>query len=139
MGLGVAAQIASKEKIYESERVGALRDALVAGLKSGLSGVSEIGDTSRRLPNTACIRFHETDAEAIISGVDPVAISAGSACNSGSIKPSDVLVAMGVPHEQIFETVRFSLGRFNSSDEIDFAINNVISAVKFIRSMEGGN
>lgn len=139
VGFGVAAQIASKEKIYESERVGTLRDALVAGLKSSLTGVSEIGDVTRRLPNTACIRFHNVDAEAIVSGIDPVAISAGSACNSGSIKPSEVLVAMGVPHEQIFEAVRFSLGRFNSSDEIDFAINKVISAVEFVRSMQEGD
>jgi len=136
IGFGTAAQIVGKERTYEFERVQTLRDKLVTGIKSNLKGVKEIGDTSKRLPNTACIHFTGTDAEAVLSNMDPVAVSTGSACNSGSTEPSEVLLAMGIPHNQIFETVRFSLGRFTSSAEIDFAIKKTTSAVEHVRLLE---
>lgn len=136
IGFGMAAQITVKEKSNESERVEKLRDRLITGIKSSLTGVSEIGNTSHRLPNTACVRFHDTDAEAVVSNLDPVAVSTGSACNSSSITPSEVLLAMGVPWNQIFETVRFSLGRFTNSSEIDFSIKKTFEAVEYVRSIE---
>ena len=112
VGLGVAAAIACAERASESRRVGQLRDSLTQALKSRLPGVTEIGDVNRRLPNTANLRFQGADADAVVVNMDPVATSTGSACSSGSIEPSDVLLAMGLSREAAFECVRFSLGRF---------------------------
>jgi cysteine desulfurase len=115
--------------------VAELRDRLTVGLKSRLSGVHQVGDLMRRLPNTANIRFEDADAEAVVSNMDPVAVSTGSACNSGSIEPSEVLLAMGVPRDAAFESVRFSLGRFTTEEDIDFAIERAVYAVKYVRTM----
>lgn len=136
-GFGAAAQLASEEMDTESKRVAQLRDQLVSGLKEDLDGVQEIGDTSKRLPNTACIRFAEADAEAVIANSDPVAISAGSACSSGSIEPSEVLLAMGLSRTEAFEAVRFSLGRFTSEHEVEQAVPIVAAGVEYVRNMAG--
>lgn len=136
-GFGAAAQLASEEMDTESKRVAQLRDRLVSDLKEDLAGVQEIGDTSKRLPNTACIRFAEADAEAVIANSDPVAISAGSACSSGSIEPSEVLLAMGLSRAEAFEAVRFSLGRFTSEHEVEQAVPIVAAGVEYVRDMAG--
>ena len=135
VGFGAAARIATEERESESARVARLRDRLAAGLKSGLFGVCDIGNLTRRLPNTADVRFEGADAEAVVANMDPVAVSTGSACNSGSIEPSEVLLAMGVPRAAAFESVRFSLGRFTTEEDIDFAIERAVSAVKYVRTM----
>ena len=135
VGFGAAARIATEERASEAARVAQLRDRLIAGMKSGLSGVRDIGDITRRLPNTAAVRFEGADADAVVANLDPVAASAGSACNSGSIEPSEVLLAMGVPRDAAFESVRFSLGRFTTEEDIDFAIDRAVSAVKYVRTM----
>ena len=74
---------------------------------------------NRRLPNTASLRFEGADAEAVVFNMDPVAVSTGSACSSGSIEPSPVLLAMGLSRDEAFESVRFSLGRFTTEAEVD--------------------
>ena len=112
-----------------------LRDHLTSTLKAQLPGLYDVGDTTRRLPNTANIRFESADAEAVIANMDPVAVSMGSACNSGAIEPSEVLLAMGIPRNAAFESVRFSLGRFTTRAEIDLAIEQTISAVEYVRAM----
>ena len=134
-GFGVAARIATEERKSESERVVQARDRLTAALKSRLAGVHEIGDIARRLPNTANIRFEGADAEAVVINMDPVAVSTGSACDSGSIKPSEVLLAMGISHEAAFESVRFSLGRFTTMEDIDLAVESAVAAVEHVRNM----
>ena len=93
VGLGAAARIAANERESESARVEVLRDRLVAELEARLTGVRQNGDLSRRLPNTASIRFEGADAEAVMSNMDPVAVSTGSACSAGSIEPSEVLTS----------------------------------------------
>ncbi|MDE0160506.1 MAG: aminotransferase class V-fold PLP-dependent enzyme [Acidimicrobiaceae bacterium] len=93
------------------------------------------GDPSRRLPNTANLCFAGADAEAVMANMDPVAVSIGSACSAGSIEPSEVLLAMGRSHEAAFESVRFSLGRFTTPEEIDTAIERAAAAVERVRSM----
>ena len=122
VGLGAAARIAADERESESARVEVLRDRLVTELGARLTGVRQNGDLSRRLPNTASIRFEGADAEAVMSNMDPVAVSTGSACSAGSIEPSEVLTAMGLSRDAAFESVRFSLGRFTTADDIDTAI-----------------
>lgn len=140
VGLGAAAALAASERDAESSRVKALRDRLVSGLRSEITGASENGDVSRRLPNTASVRFEDVDAEAVAFNMDPVAVSTGSACSAGSIEPSPVLLAMGLSRDEAFETVRFSLGRFTTEAEVDEAIRQAVTAVGYVRSMtEGGN
>ena len=134
-GFGTAARIAAKERTSESERIAVERDRLTAALKSRLAGVHEIGDVSRRLSNTANIRFEGADGEAVVTNMDPVAVSTGSACASGSIEPSEVLLAMGIPREAAFETVRFSLGRFTTTKDIDLAVESAVAAVQHVRNM----
>ncbi len=136
-GLGAAARIATDERESESARVGVLRDRLMDELEARLEGVHQNGDPTRRLPNTANVRFEGADAEAVMANMDPVAVSTGSACSAGSIEPSAVLVAMGLSHEAAFESVRFSLGRFTADADIDLAVESATAAVRRVRSMTG--
>ena len=135
VGLGAAAQIAAEVRVSESENIAKLRDYLTSELKSRICGVYENGDVAKRLPNTANVRFESANAEAVLVNMDPVAISTGSACSSGSVEPSRVLLAMGISREAAFESVRFSLGRFTTREEIDLAIQQTTSAVGYVRSM----
>ena len=134
-GFGAAARIATAERTSESARVAEARDQLTAALKSRLSGVHEIGDVARRLSNTANIRFEGADAEAIATNMDTVAVSTGSACATGSIEPSEVLLAMGIPRDAAFESVRFSLGRFTTREDVDLAVESAVAAVEYVRNM----
>ena len=135
VGLGVAAELAADEQATESERVGALRDRLVAALQGELADVVQNGDIQRRLPNTANLRFCGADADAVLVNMDPVAASAGSACSTGAIEPSPVLTAMGLSRDAAFESVRFSLGRFTTAAEIEVAAREVVTAVRYVRLM----
>jgi len=135
VGFGEAARIAKEERETEAVRVAGLRDRLVAALADKLSGVHTNGDSARRLPNTANLRFEGANAEAVATNMDPVAVSTGSACSSGSIEPSEVLVAMGVSRAAAFESIRFSLGRFTTDSHIDAAIKATVTAVEYVRVM----
>ena len=137
VGFGAAARIAAAERTTESARVGALRDRLVAAVQARLPGVSQNGDVTRRLANTANLRFAGADAEAVIVNMDPVAVSAGSACSTGAIEPSPVLVAMGLSREAAFESVRFSLGRFTTEADIEATVSRTVTAVQYVRDVVG--
>ena len=137
VGFGAAARIAAAERTTESARVGALRDRLVAAVQTRLPGVSQNGDVARRLANTANLRFAGADAEAVIVNMDPVAVSAGSACSTGAIEPSPVLVAMGLSREAAFESVRFSLGRFTTEADIEATVSRTVTAVQYVRDVVG--
>ncbi len=139
VGLGAAAELVAKERDSESARTETLRDRLIDGLKTQLSSVQENGDPSLRLPNTASIRFKGADAESVVFNMDPVAVSTGSACSSGSIEPSHVLLAMGLSRDEAFESVRFSMGRFTTEAEIDSAIRQAVNAVEYVRAMSGSS
>ena len=139
VGFGAAARIAVEERKSESDCVGRLRDCLVAELKDRIPGVHDNGDVTRRLPNTANLRFEGADAEAVVTNMDPVAVSTGSACSSGSIEPSKVLLAMGLSREAAFEAVRFSLGRFTTGEDVDTAVERTVTAVEYIRAMNREN
>ncbi|MDE0268829.1 MAG: cysteine desulfurase family protein [Acidimicrobiaceae bacterium] len=138
VGFGEAARLAMQEQEQglEAIRVSALRDSLVERLQSNLAGVSQNGDTSRRLPNTASIRFEGADAEAVVVNMDPIAASTGSACNAGSIEPSEVLLAMGLSRETAFESIRFSLGRFTTEADISTAVESVAKAITRVRALK---
>ena len=135
VGLGVAADIVVRERTRESDRVARLRDRLVTSLGSRLHGVTQIGDVDSRLPNTASVRFAGADADAVVVNLEPVAASTGSACSSGSIEPSKVLLAMGLSREAAYECVRYSLGRFTTEEDIDIAVERTVAAVSRVRAM----
>lgn len=139
VGFGVAAAIAVAERMQEAARVRSLRDRFVAELKHRLPGVEENGDVDYRLPNTANIRFPGADAEAVVANMDPVAVSTGSACSAGAVEPSAVLLAMGLSRKAAFESVRFSLGRFTTEEEIALAARKTVAAVEYVRAMNGGD
>ena len=138
VGLGLAADLAATERTRESEWVTRLRDRLVTSLGARLHGVTQIGDVDRRLPNTANVHFDGADADAVVVNLEPVAASTGSACSSGSIEPSEVLLAMGLSREAAYECVRFSLGRFTTEEHIDIAVDRTVAAVSRVRAMTSG-
>ena len=138
VGLGVAARIAHEEHHEEARRVGRLRDRLVTELRKQIPNMHENGDTDSRLPNTTNIRFAGADADAVLVNMDPVAVSTGSACSSGSIEPSAVLLAMGLSREAAFESIRFSLGRFTTIEDINAAVEKTVTAASYVRNMTNG-
>ena len=133
-GFGAAAELAKQNQPRDAAHMATLRDRVVSELDS-VPGMIEHGDVDRRLPNTANIAFAEVDAEALLLGVDPVAISSGSACSSRSIEPSHVLLAMGIDRNIAIESVRYSVGRFTTDADIDLAIRNTIDTVTRIRTL----
>ena len=139
VGLGAAAEVAAEELNSEAERVSGLRDRLVAEIKARILAVYENGDPSRRLPNTSNLQFEGADADAVVTQMDPIAVSTGSACSSGSIEPSAVLLAMGVSREAAYESVRFSVGRFTTDADIDAAVEGTVTAVEYVRAMTREN
>lgn len=135
VGMGLAAELAEREWRSDSKRASMLRDELVSRIQAGLEQVEENGDVSRRLPNTANLHFRGAEAEAVLVNIDPVAVSAGSACSSGAPEPSPVLVAMGLDRVRAGESLRFSLGRFTTQQEVQQAATRTIGAVHFVRSV----
>lgn len=134
-GFGAASEIAEAEREAESTRVADLRDRLTGELTQRLDGVTQNGDVSNRLPNTANIRFAGADAEAVAANLNPVAVSLGSACSSGSPEPSAVLMAMGLDEQASYESLRFSLGRFTTPEDVELAVKRTVEAVQFVREM----
>ena len=135
VGFGVAARIAKEERESEAIKVKHLRDYFVSELKSTMINVHENGDSAYRLPNTANIRFDGADAGGVLVNLDPVSASMGSACSSGAIEPSRTLLAMGLSREAAYESIRFSLGRFTTLQEVQLAIQQTIAAVEYVRNL----
>ncbi len=137
VGFGTACELAVREQRDEATRFALLRDRLVADLKEQLAGVVENGDTDNRLPNTANLRFMDADGEAVMVNLDSVAASSGSACSAGAIEPSPVLLAMGVDRTAADESLRFSLGRFTTAEDIEEAATRTAGAVEHVRELNG--
>lgn len=132
-GFGEACRIAQLECGTEAERVARLRNRLEQALMAELPGVWINGDRENRIPNTSNIGFSGIDARILIRDMHDVAVSARAACSSGHSGPSHVLKAIGLSDEQAYSCVRFSLGRFTTEDEIDYAIDKVIASVRKLR------
>lgn len=137
VGMVKAAELAWKEMDNENKRLAALRDKLERELLKRVPYARVNGDTRHRLSNTLNISFEFIEGEGIILSLDMkgIAVSTGSACTSGSLEPSHVLKAMGVPIEIAHGSVRFSLGRENSEEDIDYVIETVPEVVERLRSM----
>ncbi len=133
VGLGAAAAIAAADMAAESIRLAALRDRLLAGLRAGIDGVRVNGSLEHRLPHNLNVSIDGTD-ETLASRLDGLAVSAGSACASGSIEPSYVLRALGVPAASAHGTLRFGVSRFTTEAEIDQAVAIVRAGVERLRT-----
>lgn len=134
VGFGEACRIAQMEMNEETVRVRKLRDKLEQILLAELSNIWINGQKSNRLPNTSSIGFSGVDARTLIRDMHDIAVSTRSACSSSSPGPSHVLKALGLTYEQAYSCVRFSLGRFTTEEEINYATNKVISSVRKLRN-----
>lgn len=137
IGLGVACEQAMQHMEYENTEVARLRDKLQAGILSQVTHAFATGDVDNRLPNTANIAFEYIEGEAILLLMNKagIAASSGSACTSGSLEPSHVMKAMGIPYTAAHGTVRFSLSRYTTEEEIDRVIEAVPPIVAQLRKL----
>jgi cysteine desulfurase len=137
VGLGKACELCRLEMPEESRRLAALRDRLKDGLLAGLDGIHINGSLEHRLPNNLSVSFPGIDVATLMAALSDIALSSGSACNSGTPEPSYVLQALGVSDEIANTPLRFGLGRFNTQEEIDYCLGRVVETVKRLREMAG--
>lgn len=137
VGLGVAAKQALDHMAYENTEVKRLRDRLEAGILPRVPRSFVTGDPANRLPNTANIAFEFVEGEAILMLLNRqgIAASSGSACTSGSLEPSHVMRAMGIPYTAAHGTIRFSLSRYTTEAEIDRVIEAVPPIIAQLRKL----
>ncbi|MFZ0211729.1 MAG: cysteine desulfurase family protein [Candidatus Acidiferrales bacterium] len=137
VGLGKAAEIARAHLASDSTRLAALRDRFEEGILSRVPESRVNGNRSRRVPNTANITFPCAVGESLVISLDlqGVQCSAGSACSSGAILPSPVLHAIGLPRDEAKSTVRFSLGRFTTAEDVDYALDAIPAVVGRLRGL----
>ena len=135
VGLGRACEIAQNEMAQDCQRVTGFRDRLQAGLQASLDGVSVNGSLRYRLPNNLNVSFAGTDGEALLLGIDDIAVSSGSACTSATLESSYVLKAIGIDEELAHSSIRFGLGRFNTQEEVDYVIAKVAQVVGKLREL----
>ncbi|SIN99726.1 cysteine desulfurase NifS [Halodesulfovibrio marinisediminis] len=137
VGLGKAAELAQLNMDIESNGVKHMRDVLEEGLLKAIPQAIINGDTEHRLPNTTNISFKHVEGEAILLMMDGfgIAASSGSACTSGSLEPSHVLRAMGVPFTFAHGSIRFSLSRFNTDEEIKVVLQELPPIIKRLREI----
>ena len=121
VGMGEAFRLAQLEMAAENERIRMLRDRLLAGLKD-MEEVYVNGDLEQRVPHNLNVSFNFVEGESLIMAIKDIAVSSGSACTSASLEPSYVLRALGRNDELAHSSIRFTLGRFTTEEEIDFAI-----------------
>jgi cysteine desulfurase len=137
VGMGEAARLAKEEMISEAPRQAALRDKLIAGLTGKIEKCRRTGPVAPRLPNNASIVLHYVEGESMLLMLDAlgIAASSGSACTSGSLEASHVLLAIGVPHEIAHGSLRFTLGRDTTEEDIDRVLEVLPPIVERLRAM----
>jgi cysteine desulfurase len=134
VGMGEAYRLAREAMGSENERIRALRDRLLAGLE-GIPEVRINGDLAQRVPHNLNISFQFVEGESLLMGMKGIAVSSGSACTSASLEPSYVLRALGLSDEIAHSSIRFSVGRFTTADEIDRAVAQVKATVERLRAL----
>ena len=132
-GFGRALEIALEEMSHESVRLAQVRDRLDNAIRSRLEGVTLNGHPTERLPNTMNLSFEGVDGAALLVGVKEVAVASGSACTSADPKPSHVLLAMGRSKELANASIRFSLGRANTPQDVGIVADAVVREVTRLR------
>ncbi len=138
-GLGHAARLAHAKLATEAARVAPLRDRLESAILAGVPGTALNGARDPRVPNTTNISFDAVEAESLLIALDleGVAVSTGSACSSGTLEPSHVLKAMGLPSPRTQNSIRFSLGAGNTEAEVNFVVSKLPGLVGKLRSLTG--
>jgi cysteine desulfurase len=134
IGMGEAFRLAKLEMADERERVKILRDKLLAGMNE-MEEVFVNGDLERRVPHNLNLSFNFVEGESLIMAVKDIAVSSGSACTSASLEPSHVLRAMDVGEDMAHSSIRFGFGRFTTREQVDFAVEQVIAAVRRLREL----
>jgi cysteine desulfurase len=137
IGLGRAAELAMASIGDENSRVRGMRDRLERGILRAVPKVFRNGPDEPRLPNTSNLAFEGVEAEAILIQLDVLGIcaSSGSACTSGSLEPSHVLKAMGFSPARARGSIRFSLGTYNTDEELDYLLSHLPSAIGRLRAI----
>jgi cysteine desulfurase len=137
IGLGKASEIARRDFQGRGEHLLALRDRLHQGITNRIPHVKLNGHPTKRLPNTLNLSFLYIEGESLLLNLDleGIAVSSGSACTSGSLEPSHVLLAMGIPHEVAQSAIRFSLGWSNTQEEVDYVVEVLPRIVQRLRDM----
>lgn len=137
VGIGKACELAQQNLEHENSRVAQMRDRLEAALLAKCPDTRVNGDRQNRLANTSNISFEYIEGEAILLMLNQlgVAASSGSACTSGSLEPSHVLRAMGVPFTAVHGSIRFSLSRYNTDEEIDYVIKEMPGVIRRLREI----
>ena len=137
VGLGTAAQLAIGTMAVDAERLRLLRDRLEHGVLTTVRGAERNGAAEPRVPNTTNISFDRIESESLLIGLDldGFAVSSGSACSSGTLEPSHVLKAMGLPHARTLSSIRFSLGTSNTDADIERVITALPPLVEKLRSL----
>ena len=134
VGMGEAFRLAKEEMASENERIRMLRDRLWAGLSS-MEEVFLNGDMEQRVPHNLNVSFNFVEGESLIMAVKDIAVSSGSACTSASLEPSYVLRALGRSDELAHSSIRFSIGRFTTEEEVDYAIELLKNKIGKLRDL----
>ena len=134
VGMGEAFRIAKEEMDSEIGRIKALRDRLAKGLQE-IEEVYINGDMEHRVPHNLNVSFNYVEGESLIMAIKDIAVSSGSACTSASLEPSYVLRALGRSDELAHSSIRFTIGRFSTEEDIDFAVNLLKSKVHKLREL----
>jgi cysteine desulfurase len=134
VGMGEAFRIAREEMATENERIRMLRDRLLAGFKD-MEEIYVNGDLDHRVPHNLNVSFNFVEGESLIMGMKELAVSSGSACTSASLEPSYVLRALGRNDELAHSSIRFTLGRFTTQEDIDFAVALIKERIGKLREM----
>ena len=137
VGLGKAADLARLHLAERMEHAGGLRDYLESELFKRIPGISRNGDLERRVPNIANLNFDHVEGEGLQISLDlkGVAVSTGSACASGSTEPSHVLMAIGLPRDSGYGSLRFSFGKFNAKEDVDYVLEILPAIVEKLRKL----
>ena len=137
VAFGHAAECAGSDLDAESARLAALRDRLEQGILARIDSAGVNGALANRTPNTTNIYFEGIEGEALVIALDlrGFAVSSGAACSSGAVEPSHVLLAIGLPPERARASIRFSLGRTNTAEQVDALIDAVAESVKHLRKI----
>jgi cysteine desulfurase len=134
VGMGEAFRIAKEEMQQDYDHAKALRDRMLDGLKD-MEAVTVNGDLEQRLPHNLNVSFAFVEGESLLMSLKDLAVSSGSACTSASLEPSYVLRALGLDDELAHSSVRFSFGRMTTEEEVDYAVEQIRTAVNKLRDM----
>lgn len=137
VGLGKAIELAYANLEEHNKKIKSLRDYYVEQIEARIPYIKVNGDREKRLPGNSNISFRFIEGEGLLLNLDlkGICASSGSACTSGSLDPSHVLLAIGLPHEIAHGSLRISIGKYNTKEEVDYLIDNLVEIVKRLREM----